>query len=358
MKRLLFNPGPTNVCESVRNAIRTHDICHREPEFTKVLKQLTNDLVTLVNGAGTHSAVLFVSSGTGCNEAMINGIEGKALVINNGKYSDRLCDILERYRIPYVRLKQDPLLPLRLDAVEEMLTNDPEITHIIAVHHETTTGALVPLRKLGEIAKKHHKLLLVDAVSSLGGHSFDVKADNIAFCTVSANKCLESFPGVSFVIARTEEIEKLKGKARCFYFDLHAQWRKGLSGETPYTPAVQVVFAAAAALKRCLEEGYEQRVSRYRELANRMRDGLRKLGFELLLLPEEIQSNILTGIKLPPDIDYWTLHDRLKESGFTIYSDANVLAQGRFRIATMGSIDEHDVDTFLATLKTAMEEQR
>ena len=103
MKKRLFNPGPTNVSEPVRDSIKTHDICHREPEFFEVLSRVNKTIINVLNGEGTHSAVLFVSSGTGGNEAICSSIHGKVLVINNGKYSDRLCEILERYDIPIKR---------------------------------------------------------------------------------------------------------------------------------------------------------------------------------------------------------------------------------------------------------------
>tara|TARA_B100000315_G_C14590007_1_gene595258 strand:- start:979 stop:2067 length:1089 start_codon:yes stop_codon:yes gene_type:complete len=356
MKTRLFNPGPTNVSEKVRDAIKTKDICHREKEFFESLLRVNKNIVKVLNGEDTHSAVLFVSSGTGSNEAICAAIHGKVLVLNNGKYSDRLCDILERFKIPLNRLKLPQLELMDLNIIETNLQENRDITHIYLIHHETTTGVLAPLRKIGELAKKYNKLLCVDSVSSLGGHEFDLKKDNIDFCTVSANKCLESFPGVSFVIGKTEEIKKLEGKSRSFYFDLYAQWKKEQKGETPFTPAVQLIFALDTALQEFVEEGYEKRIERYRGLAKRMRQGLEELGFELILLPEEMQSNILTAIRMPDNMDYWEMHDKLKERGITIYSDKDVLEERKFRVATLGHITDEDVDWFLKNLKEVTEE--
>jgi 2-aminoethylphosphonate-pyruvate transaminase len=354
---MLFNPGPTNVSENVRNAIRTQDICHREPEFFEVLLRLNKNLVKALNGENTHTSVLFVSSGTGGNEAICSSIHGKVLVINNGKYSDRICDILEKYKILTNRLRFPPEEPVSLDPIEKELQNDKEITHIYLIHHETTTGVLTPLRKIGELAKKYNKFLCVDSISSLGGHEFDLQKDNIDFCVVSSNKCLESFPGISFVIAKTEEIEKLEGKSRSFYFDLYQQYKKEKKGETPFTPAVQLVFAVDKAVQELLEEGYENRVNRYKRLAEKMRMGLRKIGFELILLLPEIQSNILTAIKMPKKMDYWKVHDELKKRGFTIYSGKEVLDKGKFRVATLGHITEKEIEDFLENLKQVCDEQ-
>ncbi len=357
MRNKLFNPGPTNVSESVREAIKTKDICHREPEFREVLKRVNENIVRIFNGEGMYSAVLFISSGTGCNEAICSSIQGKVLVINNGKYSDRICEILERYKIPFNRLKFNPLEPINLQLIEDALKNDKDITHIYLIHHETTTGMLAPLGEVGNLAKSYGKLLCVDGVSSIGGHEFDLQKDNIAFCAVSANKCIESFPGVSFVIGRTEEIAKLEGKSRSFYFDLYSQWKKEQSGETPFTPAVQLIFALDKAVQEFAEEGYEKRIERYSALARKMRDGLKEMGFELVLFPEKMQSNILTTIKMPEKMDYWKVHDKLKERGITIYSGKEVLDKRMFRIATLGSITEDDIGWFLQNLKEVFKEE-
>lgn len=357
-KKMLFNPGPTNVSENVREAIKTEDICHREPEFEEVILRLNKNIVKLLNGEDTHSAVLFVSSGTGCNEAIINSIEGKVLVVNNGKYSERITEIIENYNIPYSSIMFNPMDYVDIDKIEEAIIKDNDITHIYVVHHETTTGMLTPIRGIGELAAKHNKIFCVDSVSSLGGHPFDLQADNISFCSVSANKCLESFPGVSFVIGNTEAIKNTRGKARSYYFNLYKQWEKEQKGQTPYTPAVQLIFALDAAIKEFVEEGYEKRIERYKELSKKMRDGLQELGFELLLAHEDLQSNVLTSIKIPDGINYWDMHDGLKAVGCTIYSDVNVLAQGKFRIATMGSLTTEDIEIFLAKLEKIMEEMK
>ena len=146
-------------------------------------------------------------------------------------------------------------------------------------------------------------------------------------------------------------IEKLRGKSRSFYFDIYSQWKKGQSGETPFTPAVQLIFALDKAVIRFMEEGYEQRISRYKKLASKLREGLKKIGFETILLPEGMESNILTAVKMPEKMDYWKVHDKLKEEGITIYSDESVLKERKFRVATLGSIDEEDIDYFLKNLE-------
>ncbi len=351
---MLFNPGPTNVSNGVRNAIKTHDICHRESEFFEVLTKVRKKLLKVVNGEETHSVVAFVSSGTGCNEAIISSIHGKVLLINNGKYAKRLGEITERYNIPLIELKFDPLKPIDLGQIDSKLESNPDITHMVFVHHETTTGMILPLHDLGQLAKKYGVITVADTISSLGGYKIDVVKDNINFCTVSANKCLQSFPGISFVIAKKSDIEKLKGKSRSFYFNLYNQWESAeKSKQLPFTPAVQLFFALDKALDELIKEGVENRIKRQKENAEYMREGLREMGFKFIL-PDNLQSNILTSIHLPKDMDYWVIHDELKKRGFTIYSGQSTLDKGIFRVATLGNLFKEDIDSFLKNFKEVL----
>jgi 2-aminoethylphosphonate-pyruvate transaminase len=358
MKKLLFNPGPTNVSERVRQAIKTQDICHREKEFFEVLSAVRKKIVKAVNGQKTHSTTLFISSATGCNEAIISSIWGKILLIRNGKYSERLGEIAEKYKIPMSVLDFEEFAEIDLKKIEKALLADKKITHLLFVHHETTTGVVAPLHEIGELGRKYNKIVVADTVSSLGGYKIDLKKDKLDFFTVSANKCLESFPGVSFVIGRVYEIKKLEGKSRSFYFDLYKNWKSQEEKEqTLFTPAVQLIFALNKALDELLEEGMEARAERYKKNAQRMRVGLKKLGFSFFL-PEERQSRILTSIRLPERMDYWLVHDKLKERGYTIYSGQNTLDKGVFRIATLGHIGQKDIDNFLKAFKKIIKETK
>lgn len=349
---MLFNPGPTNVSEEVREAIKTKDICHREKEFFELLSRVRSKILKVINGEKTHTAVFFVSSATGCNEAVIASIEGKVLLINNGKYAQRLKEIIERYHLPLIELKFDPLKEINLEVIEKALKENSDISHIAMVHHETTTGFLAPLREIGQLAKIYDKFLFADTASSFGGHLIDVKVDNLSFCTASVNKCLESFPGISFVIAEITALEKTKGKSRSFYFDLYRQWEKEeKEKQLPFTPAVQLFFALDRALDELMEEGIKERIKRYEENARRMREGLKNLGFKFLLPEHLLKSNVVTSILLPSNMDYWKVHDLLKERGQVIYTGKETLEKGIFRIATMGHLKAEDIDLFLKDLE-------
>jgi 2-aminoethylphosphonate-pyruvate transaminase len=348
--------GPTNVSPAVRAALLTEDLYHRDAEVVDVLERFGERLVSLLRGAGSHTCVPFVASGTGANDAIISAIHGKVLLIGNGRYSERLGDVVAHYGIPLTVLRCAPLEPIDLDAVEVALRSDPAITHILLVHHETATGVVAPLRHIGAIAARHGKLLVVDGISSIGACPFDLVADNVAFASLSANKCLESYPGISFVLARTADLAPLAGRSRSFYFDVHEQWASIRRGSTPYTAAIQTIFAANCALDRWVAEGYDARRSRYAELSARLR--MARLGFVPTPVPEDIRGSIVSVYELPARVTYDSLHAGLRARGIRIYTDPATVRAGRLILATLGSIGTSEIDRFLRGVADVLAESQ
>lgn len=356
MKHLLFNPGPTNVLQIVKEALITQNMSHREQDFRDILKKVNQYLVEILDGVGSHSSVMFVSSGTGANEAIINSIHGKILAINHGRYSERLCDIAKNYYIPVLEHKIPENDLIDLNNIEQILKENNDITHIMLVHHETTTGMLEPLREIGDLARKHNKLIIVDGVSSIGAHQFSLKEDNIAFCSINSNKCFESIPGISFVLVRNKEVIKLKDKSRSFYFNLHNQWNRQQNNEVPFTASIQVTFAMHKALEILKEEGLDNRINRYKRLNSYLRTKLEEMGFEMIKYPTKFTSNVLIVLKLPKNMNYKILHDKMYKQGITIYTNEDSLLHGRFFIASMGAIEISDADYFIDILGKSMRE--
>lgn len=353
-----MTPGPTNVSREVREALLTGELYHRDGEVTERLERFGARLLGLLNGAGTHECVTFVASGTGANDAIISAIHGKVLAIANGRYSARLCDVVAHYGIPLIRLDLPPLEPVDLDRVEAALRGDPAITHVLMVHHETATGVVAPLREIGALAARYGKRLVVDGISSIGACDFDLAADHVAFASLTPNKCLEAYPGVSFVLARTADLDRVRGRSRSFYFDLHEQWMSLRRGSTPYTTAIQTLFAADRALDLWVDEGYEGRRARYAGLNARLRGGMERLGFAEVPVPEQIRSSIVSVYRLPRGMGYDRLHGGLLARGIRIYTDPMTVAAGRLILATLGSIGPAEVDLFLDGVEEVMGEAR
>jgi 2-aminoethylphosphonate-pyruvate transaminase len=226
---ILLNPGPANTSREVREALVMPDLCHREPEFFEMMRDCRERLVRLAEGGDGFAAVLFTGSGTAAVEAAVSSAvpaDGGLLVIDNGVYGDRLLRITRAHGIRAHALSYDVATAARPDDVRAALRADRQLTHVAVVHDETTTGVLNPVAEIARAAAAEGRRVLVDAMSSLFGEPLDVTQDGIDFVMASANKCLQGVPGISFVLARRQALDALRGKLpRSVYLDSHPRSR-------------------------------------------------------------------------------------------------------------------------------------
>jgi 2-aminoethylphosphonate-pyruvate transaminase len=356
---ILLNPGPANTTASVRRALVMDDLCHREPECFEMMRRCRERLVTLAGGASDFTAVLFAGSGTAAVEATIASAvprDRKLLIVDNGVYGDRMRRIAGAHGIPVEAVSSDIFTPVAPAAVERTLRAHSEISHVALVHHETTTGLLNPVAEVARIANGLGRRVIVDAMSSLFGERLDVTQDGIDFVAASANKCLQGVPGVSFVIARRSAVEGLAGAPpRSVYLDVHGHYTSQEQDNTPFTPAVQVLHAMEQALIELDEETVKRRIERYAESARVLRDGMGRLGLDILVA-EDARSNTLTTFRLPAGVTYDALHDAMKRRRYIIYAGQGALKTYAFRVANMGTLTPADMREVVAAFRASIEE--
>ena len=231
--------------------------------------------------------LLLTGSGTAAMEMAISSVipEGKKiLVVSNGAFGDRLDEIAALHGIGRVVLRYpwgelpDPA------AVARALASDPEIAGAAMIHHETSVGLLNPVREIGRLCHARGVTLIVDAVSALGAEDVDVVRDHVDICYSSANKCLHSVSGVSFLCVAPAVWSRIADiRPRVYYLDLkrHRRYLEELR-QTPFTPAVSSFFALETALDELAEGGRRPRAPRRStaSAALRIRRVFTDLGFE------------------------------------------------------------------------------
>ena len=352
---ILLNPGPANTSPRVRQALVMPDLCHREPEFFEVMRDVRQRLLASLGLA----AVLFTGSGTAAVEAAIASVvppERALLVVDNGVYGDRMRRIARAHRIPAEVLSYDVTTPVPPADVARALREHPAISHVALVHHETTSGLLNPVEAVADVAAAAGRRVIVDAMSSLFGEPLDVGRDGIDFVTASANKCLQAIPGISFVLARRAALPALEGRpVRSVYLDLAGHFTSQEQDNTPFTPAVQVLHAMREALTELEEEGAAARVARYAENARVLRRGMAALGFSILV-PEGARSSILTTFRLLPGLTYDALHDAMKRRGYVVYAGQGQIRTYAFRVANMGTLTPKDMDAVVTAFAECLQE--
>jgi 2-aminoethylphosphonate-pyruvate transaminase len=216
---------------------------------------------------------------------------------------------------------------------------------------------LNPVDAVGQIVQSHKRRFIVDAMSTFGGIPLDMAAMGADYLISSANKCIQGVPGFGFVIARREELERSKGRARSLSLDLYDQWREmeEKNGKWRFTSPTHVVRAFVQALRELEEEGgVEARHRRYQENHRILVDEMGWLNFSCLL-PKEYRSPIITTFLSPahPAYDFSKFYAALKARGFVIYP-GKVTSLDTFRVGTIGDVHPADVRRLAAAVKASM----
>ena len=353
VRKVLLNPGPSTTTETVKLAQIVPDICPREHEFQSIMAPMRADLVRIVHGdMDDYTAVLFCGSGTICIDVALNSLLDngkKALVINNGAYSQRAVDICRAYGLPLIEVKQPIDKAPDLSYIEDVIReNSDAIGYVYITYHETGTGLLNPVSEVGALAHKYGAFLITDTTSAYAMIPINVYEDNIDFCMASAQKGIQGMTGLSYIIGKKSIIEESKDyPIRSYYCNLFMQYDFfERTGEMHFTPPVQTIYAAKQALIEYFAEGENEKWARHQRVMKAIRDGVDRLGFREAL-DRSIQSGLVSAIRYPDDNNWCfeKIHDYCYERGFTIYP-GKIADKGTFRLCALGAIDEPDIQDF------------
>lgn len=358
---LLLTPGPLSTSATVKE-VMLRDWCTWDDDYNSIVEQIRRELVQLaVKDRDNYTSVLMQGSGTFVVESVIGSVmpreNGKLLVLANGAYGERLAKITSTLQIPHHLINWGDTGEVNPNEIEEVLDKDAEISHIVMVHCETTTGMLNPIDKVGLIAKKFGKVFIVDAMSSFGGIPIEMEAWGVDFLISSANKCIQGVPGFGFVITSLSEMEKTAGYARSLSLDLYSQWKtmQEQKGKWRFTSPTHVVRAFRQALIELKAEGgVETRFKRYVENQKRLVSGFRSIGFETLL-DDRLHSPIITTFISPEqkEYDFYRFYNLLKEKGFVIYP-GKVTKYDCFRVGNIGDVYPEDIDRLVTAAKESI----
>jgi 2-aminoethylphosphonate-pyruvate transaminase len=242
--------------------------------------------------------------------------------------------------------------------VAAALQADKTITHVAAVHCETTSGILNPVDEIAQATVRHGRSLLIDAMSAFGAIELDAGKVPFSALMASSNKCLEGVPGIGFSIVRKADLAATAGQSHSLSLDLHGQWQGfEANGQWRFTPPTHVLAALDAALEQHQAEGgVAGRFARYSRNCRKLVDGMRELGFQTLL-PDELQAPIIVTFHAPDDPAYRfaRFYDLLHDRGFAIYP-GKLTAAETFRIGCIGALDDTDMTNAVAAVKDTLAE--
>ncbi len=357
---LLLTPGPLTTSKSVKQAM-IHDWGSRDPAFLALNRQVMERLPQIVNGGRRYVTAPMQGSGTFAVEAMLTTFvprDGRVLVLVNGAYGHRAKRILDIAGRETIVRETPEDTPPDLAAVDRILVEAPDITHVFAVHCETTSGILNPIADIAAIAARRGKRLLIDAMSAFGALPLDASQSPFDAVAASANKCLEGVPGLAFVICRSEALAETEGRATTLTLDLFDQNRNfEKTGQFRFTPPIHVIVALHQALEEFWDEGgVAGRGARYSDNARVLIDGMRALGFTTLL-SDALQAPIIATFHTPahPNFVFQRFYDLLKERGYVIYPGKLTVADS-FRIGCIGRLNADHMRGAIEAVRDTLDE--
>jgi alanine-glyoxylate transaminase / serine-glyoxylate transaminase / serine-pyruvate transaminase len=356
---LLMIPGPVEVHEEVLELLGRPVVPHYGPEWVEVHTDVLQQLQQVFKTEG--DIFLIPGSGSAGIDAAVGSLlapEEKCLIGVNGFFSERLAAIARSRGAQVIEVTAEWGQPISVEAVLAVLRSIEGIKALCVVHHETSTGVLNPVHALGEIARRHGIIYIVDAISSLGGERLRMDDWCIDVCVAASQKCLEAPPGLSPVAVGPmawQAMDQMKNLFCGWYLNLRT-WREYARlwadwHPFPVTLPTNLILALQGSLNKLMKETLEGRIQRYASNAARLRHGLHARGFELLV-PDAVASSSVTSAKPPTGLSADDLITHLRvEQHIHVAGGMGKLKGEIIRIGHMGqAATPQAIDRLLAAL--------
>jgi aspartate aminotransferase-like enzyme len=347
----MFVPGPVDVDEEVLQAQAQPMLPHRSKEFEEIFRRASEKAQELF--FTRHRVFLTASSGTGLQEAAIrNFVDRKVLSCANGAFADRWYEVAvsNGKEVEKLDFKWDqPVDPDRVAAVVKA----GGFEALTIVHNETSTGMQNPVKEVAEAVRAvaPDTLILVDAVSSLGGARIEMDAWGLDMVLTSSQKAIALPPGLGLGAVSDRAMGKAETvQNRGWYFDLVRMEKHRLKDSSPATPAMSLIFALDHQLDRILAEGLENRFARHSAMAGRVQEWADAHDLSMYA-PEGFRSQTVTTIKNERGIDISDLNAFLKQREMRVANGYGPLKNKTFRIAHMGEIQMEDLEELFAAME-------
>ena len=361
--RILLGPGPSNVHPRVLRAMATPLVGHLDPEFLVIMDetkellryvfQTENDLTLPISGTGT----------AGMEASLYNIIEqgDRVVVVVKGFFGERMCDMAGRCGAQVKRIEVEWGRIVEPEQVKAALKGGG-VKVVALVHAETSTGVLQPLEEISQMVHEHGAFLLVDAVTSLGGHPVKVDEWGIDICYSGSQKCLACPPGlapITFNNRASEAMRNRKSKVQGWYLDMtmvEKYW--GQERAYHHTAPITMNYALREALRLIFEEGLEARFDRHRLNHQALLAGLQAMGLEPFAQAGH-RLWTLNTVRVPEGVEDARIRRRLlDEFSIEIGGGLGPLKGQIWRIGLMGySSSKRNVLLCLGALETVLRKE-
>lgn len=345
-------PGPTPLPDPTRAAGARQMISHRGDEFERIFFDI---MARLQRWFQTENDVLiFPAAGTGGLEAaLVNSFSPGDTVISCtvGAFGDRWAEIAAAFGLDVVRAGGPWGTAVDPDVVRAALAQHPTAKGILLTHNETSTGVLNDVAAIGALAREFDTLLLVDSISGAGGADLPVDAWHVDVAVTASQKAWMAPPGLTMLtVSPRAWATHATARLPRFYWDFSEARKYAAKGQTPYTPAISLLFALQASLILMDAEGRDAVFARHLRLRDGVRAAARRAGLAPFV-PDALASPTVTALRVPA-ADQVLVALRARQ---VILGDGQGALKGQvLRIGHMGFVTDADLAHTLAELAAAV----
>ncbi len=334
-------PGPTALPPAVREAGGRQMINHRGPEFAAMLGRILARMKPFF-GTTSDVAILSCAGSGGLEAAVVNTLSpgDRVLGVSIGSFGDRIAKIASVYGADVTKLAIDWGQAADPAELRAHLESNPGYRAVLLTHNETSTGVMNPVAQLAAVIREvqPEALIIVDSVSGLGAVPFEMDAWGVDVVVTGSQKAWMAAPGLAMVAASGRAWAAMETATMPrFYLDLRKHRESHALGQTPWTPAIAVVYQVDAGLELMAAEGAEAIFARHETCAAATRAGLAALGFELFADPAHY-SRTVTAARVPDGFDWKAINAAVKAEGVVLAGGQGPLTGQIFRLGHLGSV--------------------
>jgi aspartate aminotransferase-like enzyme len=353
-------PGPTALPPSVREAGARQMINHRGPEFAAMLERVMSGMKPYFGTTG-DVAILSCAGTGGLEAAVVNVLSpgDRVLAVSIGSFGDRFAKIATAYGADVTKIAVEWGQAADPAEIQAALSGAPGVRAVLLTHNETSTGVMNPIPVLAAAvrAAAPDALIVVDSVSGLGAVPFEMDAWGIDVVVTGSQKAWMAAPGLAMVAASERAWAAMETATMPrFYLDLRGHREAHAKGQTPWTPALAVVYQVDEGLALMAREGAAAIFARHEACAAAARAGLSALGFELFADPR-FASRTVTAVKVPDGLDWKAFNSGLKARGLVLAGGQGKLTGLIFRLGHLGSVTLGEILDAVSVIEEASIEQ-
>lgn len=355
-KKLLMVLGPVEIERDIALIGAEPQVYMRTDDYTTKWFRIFEGLKYVFQTQ--NPVVVYATSGTGAMEAAVTNFlssNDKALYVNGGSFGKRWGDICKKHNIDSIEIPVEFGKSPNINIIEKHLEQNPDVKALFATLNETSSGALTDIKSIGKLLKNFPNVLfIVDCVSGLLVEEFLQDEWGVDVAVSASQKAFALPAGLGFLSASPKAMKYAeRSDLKTFYFDIFDYVNNANRGQTPFTPAVGIVNQLDKRLQKIKDEGLENFRNRYKQNTLYLREGLQKLGFNVLA---ENPSNCVTAV-YTNDIDAYQVVQLMREKyNIEIAPSGGELKHKLFRVGNFGNISHNEINMCLDCLERVIEE--